>query len=161
MRTMTTPEGRTGAARIWLTVTGWCALAGGTAWLLKQVAIALSATGGEPPADSGIIAAFYLAGVALMLVGAGGVAVLVLRRSAPVVWMPIAVLTAPVVFFGVHLSLMAVVRALVGESAHWWWYSEAGIVLTVLVFLGIGAALLAGRRRTAPQHSVSAGGLVS
>lgn len=154
---MTTPEGRTGAARIWLTVTGACALAGGTAWLLKQVAIALSATGDEAPEANGFIVTFYLSGLALMLVGASGVAPLLLRRSAPIVWMPIAVLTAPVVFFSVHLSLLAVVRALVGESAHWWWESEAGIVLTVLVFLGIGAALLAGRRRTAPQHSVPAG----
>jgi hypothetical protein len=157
VRTMTTPEGPTGATQIWMTVTGACALAGGTAWLLKQVAIALSATGGEPPEPNGIIETCYIAGVALMLVGASGVAALLLRRSAPIVWMPIAVLTAPVVFFSVHLSLMAAVRALVGESAHWWWESEAGIVLTVLVFLGIGAALLAGRRRTAPQHSVPAG----
>ena len=153
---MTTPEGRTGAARIWMTVTGACALAGGTAWLLKQVAIALSATGGEPP-ENGAIATLYLSGLALMLVGASGVAALLLRRSNPVVWMPIAVLSAPVVFFGVQFSLDAVVDALVGESAHWWWASEGGIVLTALVFLGIGAALLAGRRRTAPQQSVPAG----
>lgn len=156
MRTMTTPEGRSGAARIWMTVTGACALAGGTAWLLKQVAIALSATGGEPPEPNGIIETSYVTGVALMLVGASGVAAVLLRRSAPIVWMPIAVVSAPVVFFGVHWSLVAVVRALVGESAHWWWASEGGVVLTALVFLGFGAALLAGRRRTAPQHSVPA-----
>jgi hypothetical protein len=157
VRTMTTPEGRTGAARTWTTVAGVCALAGGTAWLLKQVAIALSATGGEPPEPNGIIETCYIAGVALMLVGASGVAALLLRRSAPVVWMPIAVLSAPVVFFGVHWALDAVVDALVAESAHWWWASEGGVVLTALVFLGVGAALLAGRRRTAPQRSVPAG----
>ena len=158
---MTTPEGRTGAARTWMTVTGACALAGGTAWLLKQVAIALSATGGAPPEPNGIIETCFVAGVALMLVGASGVAALLLRRSAPVVWMPIAVLSAPVLFFGVQWSLVAMVRALVGESAHWWWASDGGVVLTALVFLGLGAALLAGRRRIAPQHSVTAGELAS
>jgi len=149
--TMTTLEGRTGTARTWTTVTAACALAGGTAWLLKQGAIALSASGDEVP-ENGIIATLYLSGLALMLVGASGVAALLLRRSAPVVWMPIAVLSAPVLFFGVQAATDALVDALAGESAHWWWESEGGIVLTALVFVGIGAALLTGRRRTAPQR---------
>lgn len=154
---MTTPEGRTGAVQIWMTVAGACALAGGTAWLLKQVAIVLSAMGGEPPEANGAIATLYLSGLALMVVGASGVAALLLRRTTPLVWIPIAVLSAPVLFFGIQGALDAVVDALAGESAHWWWESEGGIVLTALVFLGIGAALLAGRRRTAPQRSMPAG----
>jgi hypothetical protein len=153
---MTTVDERTGTARTWTTVAAACGLAGGTAWLLKQAAIALAATGDEPP-ESGFIAAFYLAGLALMLVGASGIAALLLRRSAPVVWIPVAVLSAPVVFFGVQAAVDAVVDALAGPGAHWWWESEGGIVLTALVFLGIGAVLLAGRRRTARQRSVAAG----
>jgi hypothetical protein len=143
---MTTVDDRTGTARTWTTVAGWCALAGGTSWLLKQGAIALTAEGAEPP-EHGLIAVFYLAGLALMLVGASGVAALLLRRSAPVVWIPVAVLSAPVIFFGVHFALDALVDALAADSAHWWWASEGGIVLTGLVFLGIGAVLLTGRRR--------------
>jgi hypothetical protein len=153
---MTTVDERTGIARRWTTVAAACALAGGTAWLLKQGAIALAATGGEVP-ESGLIAILYLAGLGLMLVGASGIAALLLRRKPAVVWMTVAVVSAPVVFFGVQAAVDAVVDALVGESAHWWWESEGGIVLTALVFLGIGAALLAGRRRTAPQRSVPAG----
>jgi hypothetical protein len=143
---MTTVEERTGTARTWRTVAGWCALAGGTAWLLKQGAIALTAQGAEPP-ENGIIAGFYVAGLGLMLVGASGVAALLLRRSAPVIWMAVAVVSAPVIFFGVQTAMDAVVDALAGESAHWWWESEGGIVLTGLVFLGIGTVLLTGRRR--------------
>jgi hypothetical protein len=61
--------------------------------------------------------------------------------------MAVAVVSAPVIFFGVQTAMDAVVDALAGESAHWWWESEGGIVLTGLVFLGIGAVLLTGRRR--------------
>jgi hypothetical protein len=143
---MTTLEARSGTARTWTTVSASCALAGGAAWLLKQAAIALSATGEEVP-ENGVIATFYLAGLVLMVVGASAVAALLLRRSAPVVWIPVAALSAPVLFFGVQSAADAAVDALAGPSSHWWWASEGGIVLTALVFLAIGVAVLAARRR--------------
>ena len=147
-------EEATGITRTWTTVAGVCALAGGAAWVVKQGVIALSATGSEPP-ENAVIGTFYILGLALMIIGASGIAVRLLRRTAPVVWMPVAVLSAPVVFFGVETAVDAAVDALAGPDAHWWWASEGGIVLTALVFLGIGATLLAGRRR-ASERSVPA-----
>jgi hypothetical protein len=128
-------------------VAGICAVAGGSLWLVKQVVIAVSATGAAPP-ENAAIAASYLAGLALMLVGAGGPAARVLRDSRAAVWVPAAVVSAPVIFFGVQAAADGLVDALAGPGAHWWWEGEGGIVLTALVFLALGAVLLAGRRRS-------------
>ncbi len=141
---MVTKPGTT--ARSWATAAGICAVAGGALWLLKQVAVALLASGDGPPPEHAVIATFYLLGIPLMIVGASGIAARLLGTASPIVWIPVAVLSAPAIFFGVQAVLDAVVDAVAGPDAHWWWPSEGGIVLTALVFLGIGAALLRGRR---------------
>ena len=71
-----------------------------------------------------------------------------LGRSSSALWIPAAVLTAPVVFFGVQAGADALVDALAGPDAHWWWPSEGGVVLTALVFLAIGSVLAGGRGGT-------------
>jgi hypothetical protein len=123
-------------------------MTGGALWLVKQAAIAVLATGGEPPPDSGVIAACYLAGVALMLVGASGPAARLLAGTRTVVWIPVAVLSAPLLFFGAQSILDGLVDAAAGPGAHWWWESEGGIVLTALVFLALGGWLLRSGDRT-------------
>jgi hypothetical protein len=132
-----------------------CAVAGGSLWLAKQAAIAASATGGPPP-ENAVIATTYLAGLALMLVGASGPAARLLAGTRPLVWIPVAVLSAPVLFFGVQFASDAVFDAAAGSGAHWWWESEGGIVVTAVVFLAIGGALLAERRRARNVRQASA-----
>ena len=134
-----------GNAMRWARVAALCAVTGGALWLLKQAAIAALATGGEPP-ESVVIAACYLAGLVLMLVGASGPAACLLAGARPLVWVPVAVLSAPLIFFGVQFAVDGLVDAAAGPDAHWWWESEGGIVLTAVVFLALGAALLRGRR---------------
>jgi hypothetical protein len=136
-----------GMPRTWTRVGAACAAAGGAAWLVKQAVIAASARGGEEPQNAAI-AVFFFAGLALMLVGATGPAAWLLRRQAPGVWIPAAVVSAPLLFFGVQAGTDVAVDALAGPSAAWWWRSEGGVVLTALVFVGIGAALLGAARRT-------------
>ena len=136
-----------GAMR-WTRVAAVCAMTGGALWLAKQAAIAVLATGGEPPPDSGVIAACYLAGLALMLVGGSGLAARLLAGTHPFVWVPVAVLSAPLLFFGVQAALDGLVDAAAGPGAHWWWESEGGIVLTGVAYLVLGGVLLADRQRS-------------
>jgi len=144
---MTTLRQTTQTTRTWTTVAGACALTGGALWLIKQAVIAVSADGAEPP-ENAFIGTIYLLAIPFMVVGASGVAVRLLGRSSPLVRGTAAAL-APLIFLGVQTAADALVDALAGADAHWWWPSEGGIVLTALVFLGIGASLLAGRRRSA------------
>jgi hypothetical protein len=130
----------------WTKVAAVCAMAGGAMWLVKQVVIAASASGGPPP-ENPVIAAAYLAGLALMLVGASGPAARLLAGARPFVWIPVAVLSAPVLFFGVQFAADGLFDAAAGPGAHWWWESEGAIVLTAVVFLAIGGVLLAEQRR--------------
>jgi hypothetical protein len=136
-----------GSAMRWTRIAALCAVAGGAFWLVKQVAIAALATGGEPP-ESVVIAACYLAGLVLMVVGASGLAARLLAGARALVWVPVAVVSAPVLFFGVQTAVDGLVDALAGPGAHWWWESEGGIVLTAVVFLVLGAVLLADGRRS-------------
>ncbi len=123
--------------------------------MAKQAAIAASVgPDGAPPENTGI-GVLYLLGVALMLVGATGVGAGLLRGRPPVVWVPVAIVLAPVVFFGVQTATDAIVDALAGADAHWWWAGEGGIVLTALVFAGAGAVVLA-RSRAARRLPVPA-----
>ncbi len=114
--------------------------------LVAAVAATVAATGESPP-ESALIGVLYLTGIPLMIVGASGVAARLLGGTAPIVWIPVAALSAPVIFFGVQAALDAIVDALAGPDAHWWWTGEGGIVLTALVFLLAGAMALRAERR--------------
>jgi hypothetical protein len=132
----------------WTRLAGICAVTGGALWLVKQLVIAVSTSGAAPP-ENAAIAASYLAGLALMVVGASGPAAHLLRDAHPGIRVPVAVVSAPVIFFGLQTVADGLVDALAGPGAHWWWEGEGGIVLTALVFLALGAALLARGRRPA------------
>jgi hypothetical protein len=149
-------EEDTMSATAWTRVAAGFALAGGLAWLAKQVAIAGAIGPDGAPPESGVIGTFYLLGVGLMLVGATGVGAWLLRGRPPLLWVPVAILLAPVVFFGVQAAADALVDALAGPDAHWWWTGEGGIVLTGLVFAGAGALVLTRSRRAARRLPVTA-----
>jgi hypothetical protein len=146
-----TDQGR--ANTPWTKVAAVCAVAGGSMWLAKQAAIAAYATGGPPP-ENAVIATCYLAGLALMLVGASGPAARLLAGTRPFVWVPAALLSAPVLFFGVQLAADGVIDAAAGPEAHWWWESEGGILITAVVFLVIGGTLLRNGNR-APRRAAT------
>jgi hypothetical protein len=139
-----------GTRRTWTTVAAACAVAGGASWLIKQVPIAASSSGDGPP-ENVVIGVFYLLGLALMVVGATGLAARLLGGVGPAVWIPAALLSGPVLFFGVQAGADTVVDGLAAAEAHWWWAGEGGIVLTAVVFLAYGLVLLRSRtaRRTA------------
>ncbi len=134
-------------ARSWTTVAAISATAGAALWLAKQGAVAATVAATGAPPESALIGVLYLTGIPLMIVGASGVAAQLLGGAAPIVWIPIAALSAPAIFFGVQAALDAIVDALAGPDAHWWWASEGGIVLTALLFLVAGAMALRAERR--------------
>jgi hypothetical protein len=133
----------------WRAVATGCAVAGGTAWLAKQGAIAASVGPDGAPPENPVIGVLYLLGVASMLVGATGVGLSLLRGRPALLRAGAAVVGAPLVFFGVQAGADALVDGLVGDGAHWWWSDEGGIVLTALVFL-VGGATAWRRSRVSP-----------
>jgi hypothetical protein len=140
----------------WVTVAAGCAVAGGGAWLLKQGAIAASVGPDGAAPENAVIGVLYLSGLVLMLAAATGVGAWLLRGRPAVVRVPVALLLAPVIFFGVQTAMDALVDGLAADDAHWWWAGEGGIVLTALLFAGVGALVFARSRRAVGRSAVPA-----
>ena len=135
--------------RDWMRGAAVAAVAGGGCWVVKQGVIAATVpAGGGPPPESLLIAVFYLLGAALMAIsGSGVVARLTVGWALPL-RIAIAVVLAPMIFWGVFTLVDMVVDAIAGPDAGWWWPGEGAILLTGLLFATAGATALAAGRRT-------------
>ena len=103
------------------------ALAGGAAWLAKVAVIV--ATDGETT-SGGVPGVLYLAGVALMVLGAAGLLVRLTGR-----WF--AAVLGPVLAIAVFSVLDAVAEGLLGSAGPAWMQDEWGILVTGLFWLAL------------------------
>ncbi|HLM05041.1 MAG TPA: hypothetical protein VK402_07655 [Blastococcus sp.] len=133
----------------WTRLAASAALAGGVAWLLKQVAIAATLRPDGQPSEGLLIGVLYLLGAALLVVGASGVVARLTPAWPIAVRVGLAVVLAPAIFWGVFTGADALVDALAGPDAGWWWPSEGAIVVTALLFAAAGATALVSARRPA------------
>lgn len=118
----------------WIKISAMLAAAGGAAWLAKFTVIV--ATAGETT-DTGAAAAFYLLGVALMLVGATWVGARATARLAAPLF-ALGVLLSPVVLFASFTVLEALAKGVVADAGPAWLEDEAGIAATGAFWLLAG-----------------------
>jgi hypothetical protein len=109
----------------WIQISSALAAAGGAAWLVKFAVIGATdgGTGG------GATAAFYLLGVALMLVGATWVGARATARLATPLF-ALGVVLSPVVLFASYAALEGLAKGIVGDAGPAWLEEEIGIAAT-------------------------------
>lgn len=131
----------------WIQISATLAAAGAAAWLVKFTVIV--ATDGATT-DTGAAAAFYLLGVALMLVGSTWVGARVTARlGAPLFAM--GVILSPVVLVASFTVLEGIAKGAVGDAGPAWLEDDAGILATGATWFA--ASLWARRAATAPRDS--------
>lgn len=130
-----------------ITILATVLVAGGVAWLLKLVAIAVLVVTGSPDIESGAVAFFYLAGLGLLLIGSTALGLwLTINRQAPL--RIAAVVLSPIVFWGSYQIMDVIADSIVGEQAPDYLQSETAVLVAALVWLTIGAVVLKSTRRT-------------
>lgn len=135
----------------WTSIASALAAAGGAAWLAKIGVIA--GTDGEVT-DTGAAAAFFLSGVALMVVGSSWIGTrLAAGRPAGVV--VLLALLSPVAFFVSFAVLESVAKAVVGDAGPAWLKDEVGIAATGAFWLLAGIWSLRGARHSASEALAS------
>jgi hypothetical protein len=118
-------------------------IAGGVSWLLKLTVIAVMVATGSRDIESGLVAFFYLMGLALLLIGSTALG-LRLTMGRPVPLRIAAVVLSPIVFW---FSFM-ILDSIVGGQAPNYVQSETAVLLAALVWLALGAMVRKSTRRT-------------
>ena len=131
----------------WITILATVLVAGGLAWLLKLVAIAVLVMTGSRDIESGAVAFFYLTGLGLLFIGSTALGLwLTMSRQAPL--RVAAVVLSPIVFWISFQILDGIADSIVGEQAPDYLQSETAVLVAALVWLAIGAMVLKSTRRT-------------
>ncbi len=122
-------------------------VAGGVAWLLKLVAVAVLVLTGDEDIESAAVAFFYLTGLGLLFIGSTALGLwLTMSRQVPL--RIAAVVLSPIVFWVSYQIMDVIVDSIVGDQAPGLVESETAILLAALVWLAIGAMLLKSTSRT-------------
>jgi hypothetical protein len=134
--------------RRWVVILANVLVAGGVAWLLKLVAIAVLVLTGAPwDIESAVVAFFYLTGLGLLFIGSTALGLwLTMSRQVPL--RIAAVVLSPIVFWGSYQIMDGIVDSIVGDQAPGYVESETAILLAALVWLAIGAMVLKSTSRT-------------
>jgi hypothetical protein len=131
----------------WITILATVLVAGGVAWLLKLVAIAVLVVTGSPDIESGAVALFYLAGLGLLFIGSTTLGLwLTMNRQVPL--RIAAVVLSPIVFWISFEILDGIADSIVGDQAPAYLQSETAVLVAAVVWLAIGAMVLKSTRRT-------------
>ena len=131
----------------WITILATVLVAGGVAWLLKLVAIAVLVVTGSPDIESGAVALFYLAGLGLLFIGSTALGLwLTMSRQVPL--RIAAVVLSPIVFWISFEILDGIADSIVGDQAPAYLQSETAVLVAAVVWLAIGAMVLKSTRRT-------------
>jgi hypothetical protein len=131
----------------WITILATVLLAGGVAWLLKLVAIAVLVVTGSPDIESGAVAFFYLAGLGLLFIGSTALGLwLTMNRQVPL--RIAAVVLSPIVFWISFEILDGIADSIVGDQAPAYLQSETAVLVAAVVWLAIGAMVLKSTRST-------------
>ncbi len=137
----------------WFGIAGAALVVGAAAWFAKIGVIV--ATAGRVT-DTGAAAVFYLLGLALLFVGSTGLGLRLAANRAFALSVA-AVVLSPVVFFVSFLVFDGIGRAIVGGSVPGYLLDEAGILLTAVAWLAVGATLLSAARGGAGRPGRSEG----
>ena len=131
----------------WIVILTTALIAGGVAWLLKLVAIAILVATGSPDIESGLVAIFYLTGFALLVIGSTALG-LWLTRSRPAPLRIAAVILSPLLFWFSFELLDTIADSIVGDQAPNYVQSETAILLAALGWLAIGVMVRKSTRST-------------
>jgi hypothetical protein len=131
----------------WIVILTAALIAGGVAWLLKLVAIAVLVVTGSPNIESGLVAFFYLTGFALLVIGSTALG-LWLTRNRPVPLRIAAVALSPIVFWFSFELLDSIADSIVGKQAPDYVQSETAVLLAALGWLAIGLMVRKSSRST-------------
>ena len=125
----------------WIVILATILVAGGVAWLLKLVAIAILVVKGAQDIESAAVAFFYLTGLGLLFIGSTALGLrLTMNRQVPL--RIAAVVLSPIVFWFSYEILDNIVDSIVGAQAPGYVQSETAVILAALVWTAIGAMLL-------------------
>ena len=94
---------------------------------------------------------FYLAGPVFMVLGASGLVARLTVGWTAALRVVAAVVVSPVIFWGTFTLADAVIDAIAGPDAGWWWPGEGAIAATGLLFAATGALHSCAGRRYPPQ----------
>jgi hypothetical protein len=131
----------------WITILATVLVAGGVAWLLKLVAIAVLVVTGSRDIESAAVAFFYLTGLGLLFIGSTALGLwLTMSRQTPL--RIAAVILSPIVFWFSFEILDGIADSIVGNQAPDYVQSETAVLVAALVWLAIGVMLLKSTRRT-------------
>lgn len=124
-------------------------LAGAAAWLVKLAVIAAT-DGAKAGASDAAAAVFYLAGVALMALGAAALCVW-LARNLHLAVRIVAGLLGPIGFFMLMNATDTAAKAVLDDDlGPAWAHDEWGILFTAIIWLTIGLLALQRVRAEAP-----------
>ena len=133
--------------RRWVVILATVLVAGGVAWLLKLVAIAVLVLTGDRDIESAVVAFFYLTGVGFLFIGSTALGLwLTMSRQVPL--RIAAVVLSPIVFWGSYQIMDGIVDSIVGDQAPGLVESETAILLAALAWLALGVMLLKSTRQT-------------
>ena len=131
----------------WVVILASVLVAGGVAWLLKLVAIAILVVKGAQDIESAAVAFFYLTGLGLLFIGSTALGLrLTMNRQVPL--RIAAVVLSPIVFWFSYEILDNIVDSIVGAQAPGYVQSETAVLLAALVWLVTGAMLLTSTGQT-------------
>jgi hypothetical protein len=133
--------------RRWSMIAACLSLAGGVAWLAKFAVIV--ATDGRV-ATTGAAAWFMRLGLVCLFAGGTGVPLWLARRGRGLL-RAAAVLLSPVLVAGSLVAVGTLATRAVGTRGPAYLHEEIGIAAAALVWLAIGAGLLARVRRAAAR----------
>jgi hypothetical protein len=131
----------------WMAILATVLMAGGVAWLLKLTVIAVMVATGSRDIESGLVAFFYLTGLALLVIGSTALG-LWLTMGRPVPLRIAAVVLSPIVFWFSFEILDIIADSIVGEQAPNYVQSETAVLLAALAWLAIGSTVRKSTRRT-------------
>lgn len=126
----------------WSRIAGWLLVGGALAWLAK-IAVIVAMDGRD--LDTGAAAWLMRLGLAGLFLGVTGVGLWLARRRGPGV-RALAVLLSPVVMAASLVALGTVAAAALGTRGPAYLRAEIGIVVAGVIWLAVGAWLLAATR---------------
>ncbi len=114
---------------------------------MKLTVIAVMVATGSGDIESGLVAFFYLMGLALLLIGSTALGVrLTMGRAVPL--RIAAVVLCPIVFWFSFMILDIISDSIVGGQAPNYVQSETAVLLAALVWLALGVMVRKSTRRT-------------
>lgn len=128
---------------------------GALAWLVK---VSLIAANGGTNTNEGAVAVFFAIGALGLLLGSSSLGLWLARRR-PLVIAIVAGVASIAVFWLTFGLIDEALQSIVGDAGPVWFDEEAGIVVTALIWLAIGIALV--RRTRSVDAPVASGDVAS